>query len=100
MIRDPRPDAAQAAADAEAKLIELHRRTRTLELTLPSNPTLLAESPLQIRGWGSAVDGPWIVNRVSHVVAGNSGYTTEGLRLAGPGKNPRVGGKGLGALCR
>ena len=38
VIRESRPDAAQAAADAEAKLLELHRRTGTLELTLPGNP--------------------------------------------------------------
>ena len=31
VIREPRPDAAQAAADAEAKLLELHRRTGTLQ---------------------------------------------------------------------
>ena len=45
VIRDPRPDAPQAEADAEAKLLELHRRTGTLELTLPGNPALVAESP-------------------------------------------------------
>ena len=77
VIREPRPDAAQAAADAEAKLLELHRRTGTLELSLPGNPALLAESPLQMSGWGTTVDGPWIVGRATHVVTGNSGYTTE-----------------------
>lgn len=77
VIREPWPDAAQAAADAEAKLLELHRRTGTLELTLPGNPVLLAESPLQMSGWGTTVDGPWIVGRATHVVAGSSGYTTE-----------------------
>ena len=77
VIRDPRPDAPQAAADAEAKLLELHRRTGTLELTLPGDPALLAESPLQMSGWGATVDGPWIVSRASHVVAASSGYTTE-----------------------
>ena len=31
----------------------------------------------KMSGWGTTVDGPWIVNRASHVVAGGSGYTTE-----------------------
>lgn len=52
VIRDPRPDAAQAASDADAKLLDLHRRTGTLELTLPGNPALLAESPLSDEGVG------------------------------------------------
>ena len=77
VMRDPRPDEPQAAAAAEAKLLELHRRTGRLELTLPGNPTLVSESPLQMSGWGATVDGPWIVSRASHVVAGSSGYTTE-----------------------
>ena len=77
VIRDPRPDAPQATADAEAKLLELHRRTGTLEMTVPGDPALVAESPLQMTGWGNTVDGPWIVNRASHVVGGGSGYTTE-----------------------
>ena len=77
VIRDPRPDGPQAKADAEARLLELHRRTGALELTLPGDPALVAESPLQLYGWGSNVDGPWIVNRASHVIAGSSGYTTE-----------------------
>ena len=53
-----------------------YARTGTLELTLPGNPALLAESPIQMQGWGSSVDGPWIVSRASHVVTGSSGYTT------------------------
>ena len=46
-IRDPRPDALQPRADEEVKLHELHRRTGTIELTLPGDPPLVAESPLQ-----------------------------------------------------
>ena len=30
-----------------------------------------------MNGWGSTVDGPWIISRASHLVAGSSGYTTE-----------------------
>ena len=46
VIRDPRPDAPQAKADAEAKPLDLHCRTGTLELTLPGDPALVAKSPL------------------------------------------------------
>ena len=77
VIRDPRPDEAQATAAAEAKLMELHRRTGTLEMTIPGDPALVAESPLQMTGWGNTVDGPWIVSRATHALGGKSGYTTE-----------------------
>ena len=77
VIREPRPDAPRATAYAEAKLRELHRRTGTLELTLPGDPALVAEAPLLMSGWGSTVDGPWIVSRAAHALGGRSGYTTE-----------------------
>ena len=77
VIRDPRPDAPQAKADAEAKLLELHRRTGALELTLAGNPALVAESPLQTDRLGGNVDGPWMVGGASNAIAGRSGYTTE-----------------------
>ena len=76
MIRDLRPDRPQAIADAEAKLLELHRRTGTIELTMPGDPALLAESPVLMRGWGNGVDGPWIVRRATHVYS-SAGYTTK-----------------------
>lgn len=87
-IRDPRPDQPQAEADAKAKLLDLHRRTGTLELTLPGDPALAAESPLEMRGWGASVDGPWIVNRASHALTGSSGYTTEVEAETAPPADP------------
>ena len=76
------------------ELLQLHGRTGTLELTLPGDPAVVVfqlpststvgsseltlpgdpavvvESPLELSGWGSDVDGPWIVNCANHGIAG------------------------------
>ena len=57
-------------------------------MIVPGDPPLVAESPVQMTGWGSTVDGPWIVNRASHVVVGSSGYTTEIAADAAPPAKP------------
>lgn len=51
-LRNPRPDRAQALADAKAKLASLTRQTRSLTLTVPATPSSqpAARSPR----WGGA----------------------------------------------
>ena len=54
----------QPRADEEVKLHELHRRTGTIELTLPGDPP--ARRRVAASDWpagAGGVDGPWIVSR-------------------------------------
>ena len=75
VIREPRPDRAQAAADASARLARLSRQTATLDLTVVGDPTLAAEGRITTRGWGDGGDGRWIITRAEHTL-GASGYRT------------------------
>ena len=87
-LRDPRPDRAQATADAEAKLARLTRQTRALSIDLPGDPDLSAGGRVSTEGWGEGVDDTWQVVRVEHTINGSGGYRTrveaEGLSDAGP----------------
>ena len=76
-LADPRPDRAQAEADAAARLRALTRRTATLELALPGDPAVVAGGLVEMRGWGAPVDGDWVTSRASHRVGGPTGYVTE-----------------------
>ena len=59
-------DAATAQAMAQAQLLALNRGTGTLQLTLPGNPAIGAETPLRLHGFGPGIDGRWIVTRARH----------------------------------
>lgn len=76
-LADPRPDRPQAVADATARLRVLTRRTATLELSLPGDPSVVAGGIVEMRGWGSPVDGEWVAGRASHSISGSAGYVTE-----------------------
>ncbi len=69
------PDAAQALAAARSKLDQLTRGAGELELTLPGDPTILAETPLNLTGFRDGLDGPWTTRTATHKIT-SSGYTT------------------------
>ena len=75
VIREPRPDRDQAAADAAARLARLSRQTAALELAVVGDPTLVAEGRIATRGWGEGTDGQWTITRAEHVLT-PAGYTT------------------------
>lgn len=69
----PTQDQAQKAADA--KLNALERQERVLNVTIPGNPQVVAESPLNVMGFRDGVNGDWVAVRVTHQFD-NSGYQT------------------------
>lgn len=75
VIREPRPDRDQAAADAATRLARLSRQTATLELTVVGDPGLVAEGRVETRGWGPDTDGVWTITRADHTLSA-SGYRT------------------------
>ena len=76
VIRDPRPDRAQALADAQSRLARLARQTATLDLTLVGAPTLTAEGRMVTSGWGEGTDGTWSIERVTHIL-GRNGFHSQ-----------------------
>lgn len=74
-MRKSYPDAAQAQETADATLALLNRGTGKLNITLPGNPALMAEGTVNMSGFRTGVDGPWLINRVSHTL-NSRGYTT------------------------
>lgn len=69
----PNQDQAQKAADA--KLNALERQARVLSVTMPGDPTVVAESPLNVIQFREGVNGDWVAVRVVHQFD-NSGYQT------------------------
>ena len=75
VMRESRPDRAQAAADAAAHLARLSRQTAALDLALVGNPALVAEGRITTRGWGEGTDGQWTITRAEHALS-PAAYTT------------------------
>ena len=73
VIREPRPDRAQALAAAAARLARLQRQTAALELSVVGEPTLAAQGRIVTSGWGGGTDGAWTISRVTHALT-ISGY--------------------------
>ena len=65
-LRGQQPDEEAAKMAAQSKLESLQRGAMTASLTLPGNPTLRAEGKLTMTGFGTGIDGEWIINQVSH----------------------------------
>ena len=72
-LRHSYPDQATATAAAAAKLASLNRGASTLALTLPGDPTLIAEGKVNLSNFRPGVDGEWLIKRVEHEL-GSSGY--------------------------
>lgn len=68
------PDEESAKAAAQAELDKRARGEHKLQLTMPGNPQLAAESPLNATGFRAGVDGEWLVTRVTHSLDKNTGY--------------------------
>lgn len=77
VARAMQPDQASAEAEARSQYRQQALRTSALDLTLPGDPTIAAETPLRMRGWGAHVDGAWTVRRARHVLTPGAGFSTE-----------------------
>ncbi|NKD93131.1 phage late control D family protein [Haematospirillum jordaniae] len=74
-IRHPFADAAGAKQAAVAELEKRARAEKQLSLTLPGNPTLIAEARVELKGFRSSANGLWLITRAEHSLS-RSGYTT------------------------
>ncbi|MBU2714271.1 contractile injection system protein, VgrG/Pvc8 family [Zooshikella harenae] len=70
-IQYPTREAAQAATHAAIKGAE--RSKASLEITLPGDPWLVAERPVNISGVRVGLDGKWLIKTARHRVSGE-GY--------------------------
>ena len=73
-LRNPFPSEAEAIAAARAKLRALGRGTATFEAEFIGRPDFAAEAPLNLQGFGAAVDGAWVLTQVTHSYRDGSGY--------------------------
>ena len=68
VIREPRPDRAQAMADAAARLARLQRQRATLDLSVVGDPSLAAQGRIVTVGWGDGKDDTWTISRATHIL--------------------------------
>lgn len=68
------PDEEAAKAAAQAELDKRARGEHKLQLTMPGDPSLAAESRLTAAGFRDGVNGEWLVTRVTHLLDKNTGY--------------------------
>lgn len=76
-VREPYPDADQAARAGRAKLKQLQRGEANLSLTLIGNTQLQAEGQIVLSGLRDPINGDWLVQRVNHQLDTNQGFTTQ-----------------------
>ncbi len=74
-LRGQYPDPETAYHAANAKLDDLQRSQATLNLTLPGDPQVAAESRLTLSGFRHPINGHWITARVRHEIS-PSGFTS------------------------
>ncbi len=75
-LRSTYPSAAEARSAATSELSALQRARKNLDITLPGNPRIGAESPITLSGgWREGFEGEYVAVRVEHRLSAN-GYTT------------------------
>lgn len=71
-------DAAERAAKSLYETMQ--SSTDTLELQLPGNPSIMAESPITISGdYPATIPRSWLCDRAEHILFGNGGYRTTAI---------------------
>ena len=66
----------EAKQAANAKLAEVQQGERALQIELPGDPNLIAESKINLSGIKSGIDGEWIIEQVIHTFS-VSGYHSQ-----------------------
>jgi hypothetical protein len=74
-LRNTYPDRASAEEAARGKIRALTRNGGSAEVTHIGDPTIGAQAPLILTGFGSRIDGRWIADEVEHRL-GNDGLIT------------------------
>lgn len=68
-------DSVQASAAAQKQLKAFERGKRTLSLSIPFAPDLVAESRIILKDFRSGIDGEWGVTRATHTINSSGGIT-------------------------
>ena len=92
-----RADHSQALARAVSALAHFQRRLGRLDVTLPGQPALTAETILALRDFRDGINGTWLVKRVEHRLTKSgfmTGVTAELLELE---LSSQAAGSGRGA---
>ncbi|WP_236632102.1 contractile injection system protein, VgrG/Pvc8 family [Endozoicomonas montiporae] len=76
VIRRKFKDAESALKAAEAKLGELQRGQKTLDITRPLDPSIVPEAPLILKNHKPSANGEWLVEQVEHTYQSNTVATT------------------------
>ncbi len=71
VIRTRYPTAERAQAKADAKLRALQRGKKSMALTRPLIPELIAETPITVKNHKDSANGDWIVEEVTHQIVNN-----------------------------
>ena len=74
-LRERFRDEGQATEAAEAELERSKRRKETLEVTLPGNPSIVADGKVAMIGPSGAASGLWVVKTATHSIT-DAGFTT------------------------
>ncbi len=80
------PNASAAKAAARAKLAGMNRQTATGNLTLRGRADLAAEKSVALKGFKQEADGTYLIESVTHHLAGQSWTTTVELSAGKSGK--------------
>ena len=80
----PNPSAAKAAA--KAKLAGMNRQTASGQLELRGRADLAAEKSVELQGFKQEVDGTYLIESVTHQLAGQSWSTSVEISAGKSGK--------------
>lgn len=75
-LRMAYPSKQSAESAAKSELRKAARAARTLELSLPGDPRIVAESLLSLSGFREGVSGDWVVTRAVHYFGPDAGFST------------------------
>lgn len=76
VIRSRFANAERAQAKANAKLKSLQRGQKSMALTRPLSPELVAEAPVTIENHKDSANGNWVIEQVTHTISENQAATT------------------------
>lgn len=66
-----------AKSAARSEMDRRGRGQRQLNIAMPGNPAIVAESPIVATGFRDGVNGNWVVSRATHQYSKTGGYTVD-----------------------
>ncbi|NCA70897.1 MAG: hypothetical protein EOM91_12455 [Sphingobacteriia bacterium] len=85
-LRQTYPDRESAQEAARGKIRSLVRNAGGADVTHIGDPTIGAQAPLILDGFGDGIDGRWIADEVTHRIDGSGFVTTIRAKLPAEGR--------------